>query len=126
MISGDALVTDEFWKITGKPGEGTRMTFAPDPRRSPDAKDVVAQFKAKNYDPEGYTLYTYAAVQAWADAATKAKSIKTADVAKALRGNKYKTVIGTLDFNDKGDIVNPQYVFYEWKDGKYAEIGSGT
>ena len=126
MISGDALVTDEFWKITGKPGEGTRMTFAPDPRKSPDAKDVVAQFKAKNIDPEGYTLYTYAAIQVWAEAAAKAKSTKTADVAKLLRGNKYRTVIGTLDFNDKGDVVNPLYVFYEWKDGKYEEIGSGT
>ncbi len=126
LISGDALVTDEFWKITGKAGEGTLMTFAPDPRNVPEAKDVVAQFKAKGYDPEGYTLYTYAAIQAWAEAATKAKSIKTADVAKMLRGNKYKTVIGTLDFNDKGDVVNPLYVFYAWKDGKYKEIGSGA
>ena len=126
LLSGDALVTDEFWKITGKPGEGTRMTFAPDPRKAAEAKDVVAQFKAKGYDPEGYTLYTYAAIQAWAEAATKAKSIKTADVAKTLRGNKYKTVIGTLDFNDKGDVVNPLYVFYEWKDGKYDEIRPGT
>lgn len=126
MISGDALVTDEFWKITGKAGEGTLMTFAPDPRKVPDAKDVVGQFTAKGYDPEGYTLYTYAAIQAWAEAAAKAKSIRTADVAKTLRGSKYKTVIGTLDFNDKGDVVNPLYVFYTWKDGKYAETGSGA
>ncbi|BBK37127.1 branched chain amino acid ABC transporter substrate-binding protein [Allostella sp. ATCC 35155] len=126
LISGDALVTDEFWRITGKPGEGTRMTFAPDPRRAPEAKDVVAQFKAKNYDPEGYTLYTYAAIQVWAEAANKAKSIKTADVAKQLRGGKYKSVIGTLDFDAKGDVVNPLYVFYEWKDGKYAEVASGS
>ncbi|MEX0759997.1 MAG: branched-chain amino acid ABC transporter substrate-binding protein, partial [Tistlia sp.] len=33
MISGDALVTDEYWKITGDAGEGTIMTFAPDPRK---------------------------------------------------------------------------------------------
>ena len=126
LVSGDALVTDEFWKITGKAGEGTLMTFAPDPRKEANAKDVVAQFKAKNYDPEGYTLYTYAAIQAWAEAATKAKSLSTAEVAKALRGNKYKTVIGTLDFNAKGDIVNPIYIFYVWKDGKYTEMTSGS
>jgi len=34
MISGDAFVTDEFWTITGPAGEGTIMTFAPDPRSS--------------------------------------------------------------------------------------------
>lgn len=30
LVSGDALVTDEFWKITGDAGEGTLMTFSPD------------------------------------------------------------------------------------------------
>ncbi|MCC7272529.1 MAG: branched-chain amino acid ABC transporter substrate-binding protein [Alphaproteobacteria bacterium] len=126
LVSGDALVTEEFWKITGKSGEGTLMTFAPDPRKEAAAKDVVAQFKTKGFDPEGYTLYTYAAIQVWADAAAKAKSLKTADVAKVLRGAKHKSVIGTLDFNAKGDVVNPIYVFYSWKDGKYTEIGSGA
>ncbi|MCB1743493.1 MAG: branched-chain amino acid ABC transporter substrate-binding protein, partial [Gammaproteobacteria bacterium] len=29
LVSGDALVTDEFWKITGDAGEGTLMTFSP-------------------------------------------------------------------------------------------------
>ena len=46
----------------GGPGvEGTLMTFGPDPRNNPAAKDVVAEFKAKNFDPEAYTLYSYAA-----------------------------------------------------------------
>ena len=68
LMSGDALVDKQYWEITGATGEGTLMTFAPDPRKSPAAADVVAKFKAENYDPEGYTLYTYAAIQAFADA----------------------------------------------------------
>ena len=32
IVSGDALVTDEYWAITGDAGEGTLMTFSPDPR----------------------------------------------------------------------------------------------
>jgi branched-chain amino acid transport system substrate-binding protein len=121
LISGDALVTDEFWKITGPAGEGTLMTFAPDPRNLKTASAIVQKFKAQNYDPEGYTLYSYAAVQVWADAVTKAKSLKVADVSKALKANKFDTVIGKIDLNDKGDVVNPEYVFYVWKNGKYEE-----
>jgi len=34
LVSGDALVTDEFWKITGDAGAGTLMTFSPDPRKN--------------------------------------------------------------------------------------------
>ena len=125
LVSGDALVTDEFWKITGAAGQGTLMTFAPDPRDIPAAKAVVAKFKAQGYDPEGYTLYSYAAVQAFAYAAEKSKSLKAADLAKTLRAGKYDTVIGPIEHDAKGDIKNAEYVFYEWKDGKYAPTKVG-
>jgi branched-chain amino acid transport system substrate-binding protein len=122
LISGDALVSNEFWSITGKAGEGTLMTFGPDPRKYPTAKAVVDSFKAKGYDPEGYTLYTYAAFQAFAKAAETAKSVKIDDLVKAMRANKVETVIGSLGFDAKGDVTSPAYVFFEWKDGKYAEM----
>lgn len=122
FISGDALVTDEYWKITGKAGEGTLMTFPPDPRKLPTAKAVVDEFKAQNYNPEGYTLYTYAAMQVFAAAAEKAKSTDVDALAKALRESKIDTVVGTLQWDKKGDILNPEYVFYVWKDGTYSEL----
>jgi len=122
MISGDALVTDEYWKITGPAGEGTLMTFAPDPRKLGTAKSIVDKFKSQGYDPEGYTLYSYAAIQAWAAAVEKAKSLKTADVSKTLKANKIDTVLGKLGWDKKGDVLNPEYVFYVWKAGKYAEM----
>src|SRR3546814_8120288 len=84
MMGGDAYVTQEFWSIAGAAGEGTLMTFSPDPRKNEVAKPVVAKFKAQNFEPEGYTLYTYASIEAWAQAATAAKSFKTSDVSKAL------------------------------------------
>src|SRR6516225_2296827 len=115
FIGGDALVTEEFWKITGPAGEGTLMTFAPDPRKVPAAKAVVDRFTAQGYDPEGYTLYTYAAIQAFAAAAAKANSVKEADLSQALHAMTVDTVVGPLTWNAKGDVINPQYVFYIWK-----------
>jgi len=119
LVSGDALVTDEYWKITGKAGAGTLMTFSPDPRKNPAAAGVVKKFRAQKYEPEGYTLYTYGAIQAWAEAATKAKSTSWKKVADTLRANKFSTVLGTIGFDKKGDVTAPGYVFYVWKDGKY-------
>ncbi len=121
LISGDALVTDEYWAISGPAGEGTLMTFGPDPRKMATAKTVVDDFKKAGYNPEGYTLYTYAAIQAWAQAVTKAGSTDLDKVTKALRGNTFKTVLGDLTFDAKGDIKQPAYVWYVWSDGKYAE-----
>jgi len=122
LIGADALVTEEFWKITGSAGEGTLMTFAPDPRHVPAAKAVVDKFTAEGYNPEGYTLYTYAAIQAFAEAANKAKSLKVDDLSKTLKSMTADTVIGPLSWDKKGDVTDPKYVFYVWKGGKYAEM----
>jgi len=122
FIGADALVTEEFWKISGPAGEGTLMTFPPDPRNVPAAKAVVDKFMAEGYNPEGYTLYTYAAIQAFAAAANKAKSLKVDDLSKALKSMTVDTVIGPLSWDKKGDVTDPKYVFYVWKDGKYAQM----
>ena len=119
LVSGDALVTDEYWKITGDAGEGTLMTFSPDPRKNPAAAPVVKKFRDGGYEPEGYTLYTYGAIQAWAEAAKKAGSMDTGKVIAALRGNEFGTVLGNIGFDDKGDVTAPGYVFYVWKNGTY-------
>ncbi len=125
LISGDALVTNEFWSITGPAGEGVRMTFGPDPRKKPTAAAVVKKFKDKGFDPEGYTLNTYAAIQVWAQAAAKAGTTDAKKVAAAMHAGKWDTVLGPISFDKKGDITTIDYVFYEWKkDGKYAEVAA--
>jgi branched-chain amino acid transport system substrate-binding protein len=123
LIAGDALVTDQFWGITGPAGEGTLMTFNPDARKIPSAAPIVAKFKAKNIDPEGYTLYTYAGFQVWAQAASKANTTDPKKVAAVLKAGKWDTVLGPVSFDKKGDVQGIDYVFYIWKkDGSYSEM----
>ena len=119
MVSGDALVTQEFWNITGKLGEGTLMTFSPDPRKNPKVAPLVAKFKAQGFSAEGYTLYTYGAIQVFAQAAERAGGTDAAKLRKQLHSSKFDTVLGTIGFDAKGDVTAPGYVFYEWKDGTY-------
>jgi branched-chain amino acid transport system substrate-binding protein len=124
MMSGDALVTDEYWAITGDTGQGTLMTFSPDPRKNATAAPVVAEFAAEGYDPEGYTLYTYGAIQAWAEAVEKAGTTDLEPVVAALHDTDFETVLGSISFDDKGDVQGSNYVLYMWDNGKYTEIGS--
>jgi branched-chain amino acid transport system substrate-binding protein len=119
LISGDALVTDEYWQITGDAGAGTLMTFSPDPRKNPVAKPVVEALEAAGKTAEGYSLYTYGAIQAWADAVTAAGSTDFDPVVAELNKGEFDTVLGHLSFDDKGDVTLPGYVFYEWKNGTY-------
>jgi branched-chain amino acid transport system substrate-binding protein len=124
MMSGDALVTDEYWAITGETGQGTLMTFSPDPRKNESAAPVVAAFEAVGYDPEGYTLYTYGAIQAWAQAVEEAGTTDLDAVVEVLHSEEFDTVLGTISFDEKGDVQGSNYVLYEWQNGQYAELGS--
>jgi branched-chain amino acid transport system substrate-binding protein len=119
LVSGDALVTDEYWSITGDAGQGTLMTFSPDPRKNPDAAPLVAKFREQGIEPEGYVLYTYAAIQAWKQAVETAESTEYQPVVEALDSGEFNTVIGPLSFDDKGDVDLPGYVMYEWNNGTY-------
>ena len=119
LMGGDALVTEEYWAITGAAGEGTMMTFSPDPRKNPANAELVQYYRAQKYEPEAYTLYTYGTIQAWAQAAEKAKSTDWKKVAAVLKAEKFDTAIGQIGFDAKGDVAAPGYVMYVWKGGKY-------
>jgi branched-chain amino acid transport system substrate-binding protein len=123
LMAGDALADKEFASITGPAGEGTLFTFGPDPRNKPTAKAIVEKFKAKNIDPEGYTLYTYAAMQVWTQAVAKAGTTDPKKVMDKIKGGSWDTVIGKMEFDAKGDIKQLDYVVYKWDSkGNYTEI----
>ena len=121
FVSGDALNTAEFWSISGPAGEGMRFSDAASAINLDSAKDVVAKFRAENYEPEGYTLSSYASVQAFAAAAAGTGGTDGAKMADWLRKNTVKTVIGDLSWDDKGDLTKVNYAWFIWHDGKYTQ-----
>lgn len=126
IVGGDGLDDPAYAQIAGDASNGTLMTFGPDPKLDPANAGLVKYFESQNYAPEAYTLYAYAAVQSWADAVTKAGATDATKVEAAMRSNKFQTALGTLGFNDKGDLTNPGFVMYVWKNGKpvYAKPGA--
>jgi branched-chain amino acid transport system substrate-binding protein len=124
FISGDGIVSDEFASIAGPAAEGVLNTFGPDPRLNPAAADVVKKFRDAGFEPEAYTLYSYAAIQVLAQAIAKAGSAddaqKVAEVMKS--GGPWKTVMGDLSFDSKGDRTSLDYVMYKWQKGDDGKI----
>ncbi len=124
IMGPDTLVTNDYRDAAGDAAEGTLVTFAPDARQNPGAADVVAAFRARGVEPEGYVLPSYAAVQVWAEAAKAAGSNSYDAVVKAMDGGEFTTVIGKLSFDAKGDMSLPGFVLYEWHDGRLGYAGS--
>ncbi len=123
LMGGDGITSDEFASVGGPGVEGTLMTYGPDPRNKPEAKMVVEEFRAKRFEPEAYTLYSYAGVQVIKQAAEAAKSLDPKKVAEKLHsGMKFKTVLGDLSFDKKGDITKLDYVMYIWKKDSSGKV----
>jgi branched-chain amino acid transport system substrate-binding protein len=124
LISSDALVNVQFLFVAGKAGEGSYFTFGPDMRLKPEAQDVVAAIREEDaYEPEGYTLYSYGAVQAWAQAVEKAGSLKPKAVIDALRAGSFDTVLGKIGFDEKGDVTGiSTFVWYVFGKEDYSQV----
>jgi branched-chain amino acid transport system substrate-binding protein len=119
----DSIATPEFWQIAGPAGEGTLFVFPADPQSRPEAKEAVEAIKKSGFVPEGFTLFTYAVIQAFAQGIERAGSDDPAAVAAALKsGEPINTVVGPIAFDEKGDIKNAAYDVNVWHDGKYSKL----
>ncbi|MDO9412694.1 MAG: branched-chain amino acid ABC transporter substrate-binding protein [Pseudolabrys sp.] len=123
LMGGDGITTDELASIAGPGVEGTLMTYGPDARNNPAAKDAVGKFRDAKFEPEAYTLYSYAIVQIIKQAAESAKSVDPKKVAEKMHsGMTFKTVLGDISYDKKGDRTNLDYVMYVWKKNKEGKI----
>lgn len=123
LIMPDSIASPEFWQIAGPAGEGTMFVFPSDPQSRPEAKEAVEKIKAGGFVPEGFTLFSYAVIQAFAQGIERAGSDDPAKVAAALKnGEPIDTVVGKVTFDEKGDLKNASYDINQWSNGKYAPI----
>jgi branched-chain amino acid transport system substrate-binding protein len=122
LVAGNTVTTEEFGLIAGPAAEGTLFFDIADPRGRAEAAPVVERFRASGFEPEGYTLFSYGAVQAWAQAAEKAGSLELQAMIASLRQHQFDTVVGPIDFDDKGDLAVPNLIWYVWRDGGYTPL----
>jgi branched-chain amino acid transport system substrate-binding protein len=123
LMGGDGITSDEFATVGGPGVVGTLMTYGPDPRNRPEAKAVVDEFRKKGFEPEAYTLYSYAGVQIIKQAAEAAKSLDPKKVADKMHsGMTFQTVLGPYSYDKKGDITKLDYVMYIWKKDPSGKI----
>ena len=131
FMGGDGIADDEFATIAGPGAEGTLMTFSPDPRTNAANKEIIEVFRKKGFEPQAYTLYSYAAVQIIKQAAEQARSLDPKKVAEVMHSGKtFNTVLGDMSYDKKGDVTGytvggkkkDRYVLYVWKKGPDGKI----
>jgi branched-chain amino acid transport system substrate-binding protein len=124
LIANSAMAQEDFPMIAGPGIEGTLMAAMTYTGDRPHAKDVVAQFHAQGYEPLGYTLYTYAAIQVWAQAVAAARSLQLDAVVEAMHSREFDTVLGRIGFDAQGDVTGFEpWQWFVWQaDGTYVPL----
>jgi branched-chain amino acid transport system substrate-binding protein len=123
MVATSSFVTPEFWLIAGSAGEGTLFPAPRNPRGLETAQHVVDEFRATGYEPTGFTLFSYATVQALSEGVRRAGRADRKAVAHALRtGDPVSTVFGPVTFDAKGDAGGMTYEMNIWHAGRYRKL----
>ena len=101
--------------IAGPASEGLLVTLPADFSTDPDNADLVKAFQDKNQDPSGpFVMPSYAAVQIIVDAMKGAETEDPVKLADYIRANRFETPIGTVAFEDNGDLKEFEFVIFTW------------
>ena len=101
--------------IAGDAGEGMLVTMPKRYDQDPANQSIVDALKAEKKDPSGpYVWITYAAVQSFAQALDRASSNEPLALVNDLKANGAKTVIGPLNWDEKGDLKGFDFGVFQW------------
>jgi branched-chain amino acid transport system substrate-binding protein len=119
FMGPEGVGNDSISQIAGEASEGLLVTLPKSFDQDPANQALTQAFKDKKEDPSGpFVFPSYTAVQIIADGITAAKSDDAEKVAAAIHAGTFKTPMGDLSYDDKGDLKNFQFVVYEWHYGK--------
>ncbi|MGN8115115.1 ABC transporter substrate-binding protein [Labrys sp. 22185] len=120
LFSGDGLIGSDFPALGGDAVIGTLMTFPPPHGQNPAAADII---RVEPSLAEGYGLYAYAAIQVFQQAAARAQTLDPRRLAEVMHAGKpFRTVLGDIAFDAKGDRTTPDLIVYRWQKGADGTI----
>ena len=83
---------------------------------------MLAEFRARGLGTRSSGIGAYAALEVWAQAVERADSFELPEVADMLRRGRFDSVLGSIAFDDKGDLAGASWQWQRWSGGSYAPL----
>jgi branched-chain amino acid transport system substrate-binding protein len=123
LVAGDTMGGEDFALIAGPANDGTLFTSPPIPMANPEAIALAKRFESKGFSGKSGPFRAYASVQVWARAVERAGTSVPSAVAETLRASQFDTVLGSIGFDQKGDVTGSNtFVWYVWKGGELKPL----
>lgn len=123
FLSDDGVKDDTFIDVAGEYAEGVYATGPQDTTSNPLAQKAIQEHVDKfGEEPGAFYLNAYAATMAVINAIEKAGTTEYAAVAEALRDEFVDTPLGSISFDEKGDVEGFGFSMYQVQNGSYVEL----
>ncbi|MEO5862912.1 MAG: branched-chain amino acid ABC transporter substrate-binding protein, partial [Burkholderiales bacterium] len=122
-LGGDGIFSPKFIELAGKTAEGSKASSPGLPlEKMPGGTAFKERYEAKFGQIQLYEPFAYDATNILIDAMKRAGSTDPAKYLAEMPKTNFTGVIGTVSFDEKGDIKNGPVSVYEVKDGKWEAI----
>jgi branched-chain amino acid transport system substrate-binding protein len=114
FMGPEGIVNSDLAKIAGEAVEGVLATAPKSFDQNPENAERVAAIKEKGEDPTGpFVFPAYAAVQVMASTIEAIDSTDPIAMAEYMKANSFDTAIGTVKYNEAGDLTESTFLVYE-------------
>jgi branched-chain amino acid transport system substrate-binding protein len=124
-MGGDGIADVSLIKlVTPKLAEGTYATMlGVDPKSLPAAKDFVAKYEARFGDLGTFSVNGYDSTNILIEAIRRAgKADRAAVLAEVRATQDFPGLMGTINFDEKGDAIGRSIGIFKVQDGKFVFI----
>lgn len=122
-LGGDGIYSPKFIELAGKAAEGSKASSPGLPlEKMPGGTAFKQKYEAKYGQIQLYEPFAYDAANVLIDAMKRAGSTDPAKYLAEVSKTNYTGVIGSISFDEKGDIKNGPVSVYEVKDGKWEAV----
>lgn len=123
FVSDDGVFDPAFANTVGNDASNLFFTFGKDYRGLPAAQPFLQKYQQTYHEPEGsYSVYGYDAANVIFTAMTKAGTTDADKVAAVMKSQPFDTILGRIEFNEKGDVKESGYIIWTIKGGKFGVL----
>lgn len=122
FISGDGTFDPEYLNIAGPAANGSLMTFTRDQRKIPEAQAIISRYESKFGTFGAYSIYAYSAADILIQAIQKTGSTDPKKINAELHKSEFRTAIGSIKFDSKGDVSESPFVIWQVQDGRFVQL----
>ena len=123
FVSGDGCFAQPFIDTVGANAANVFLSFGKDYHQNPASAAFIKSYNDKYHQDIGaYSVYGYDAANVLLTAISQAGATDADKVAAVLKGRSFDTILGQVEFDNKGDVKGSGFVMWTIKDGKLQAL----